>query len=83
MEGSFKLPAWYTFLKDIKLVEVSEGRIVLTGEPSKLRIISEGLVLDKLKEVILKLTGVPSSIEILIPEEESEPDILEGVEILD
>lgn len=78
-----KDPAWYTFLKDIKLVEVSEGRIVLTGEPSKLRIISEGLVLDKLKEVILKLTGVPSSIEILIPEEESEPDILEGVEILD
>lgn len=48
-----------------------------------MRILSEPLVFDKLKEAVKKLTDQKAGVEIIMPQNSEDLNILEGVEIID
>ncbi len=76
-------PAWYTFIKDVTLIANDNGVLKITGSAAKMRILSEPLVFDKLKEAVKKLTDQKAGVEIIMPQNSEDLNILEGVEIID
>ncbi len=76
-------PAWYTFVKGAEVIECSSGRLRLTGDAARMRLLSEPAPQERIKEIMQELTGVAFNIEVEIPKEESTLDILEGVDIID
>ena len=64
-------------------IREENGVLKITGSAAKMRILSEPLVFDKLKEAVKKLTDQKAGVEIIMPQNSEDLNILEGVEIID
>lgn len=75
-------PAWYVFIKDARPIEISNGRLRITGKPDKVRMLTEGIPKENLEKTLSLLTGTAYTVEVEVPEQE-ESGIFAGVEIID
>lgn len=78
-----KDPAWYTFIKSAQVLECGAGKLRLTGDAHKMRMLKEPAPLEHIAQMLKEITGISFNIEVDVPKVDEAPDVLEGVDIID